>query len=322
MIRLKKWIRPVAFLLILAVLLQGFSYLFIIRGNGNKNALSVMKQPKNSMDYLVMGDSECYSSISPMEIWMKYGFTGYNCGVVGQHAQYTYYLLQQVMNKQSPKVVFLETNELFRSSKGSGELESVVENMAAKYFPLLQYHNGWQKISWSEIQQFHPFQKRSGSDSLKGFHYRPQVVPYTGGEYMIPTERVKEIDSIPLYYLNCMADLCEEKGAQLVLVSVPSPDNWNYKKHNAVAQYAEKRGLTYLDLNLSVEQLGIDWAKDTTDKGDHLSFTGAQKVTSYIADWLDQNFEFTDKRENPDYDSWNKTIQGYLKKTGQAKKLK
>ena len=139
---------------------------------------------------------------------------------------------------------------------------------------------------------------------------------------MVPTDKVKEIDAIPLHYLNCMADLCEKKKTQLVLVSVPSPDNWNYKKHNAVARYAQERGLTYIDLNLSVNELAIDWSKDTTDKGDHLSFTGAQKVTAYIADWLDQNFDFEDRRNDSKYESWNKMIDSYLKKTRQVKNLK
>lgn len=321
MIRLKKWIRPIAFILLLVIFLQGLSYLFITRGNGNKNALSVMKQPENSMDYLLIGDSECYSSISPMEIWMKHGFAGYNCGVVGQHTQYTYYLLQQVLEKQSPKVVLLETNELFRSSKGSSPLETVVENAASKYFPLLQYHNGWQKISLSEIRAFKPFKKLSGSDALKGFHYRPQVVPYTGGEYMRPTDEVREIDTVSLHYLNCMAELCDKKGVEFVLISVPSPVNWNYKKHNAVVQYAEQRGITYLDLNLLAERLGIDWTEDTTDKGDHLSFTGAKKVTEYIGDWFALNYDFEDRRQNPRYDGWNKLIDAYLKKTGQTDRM-
>lgn len=76
---LKKGIRPAVFIIVLLLLLQGLSYFFITRGNGNKNALSVMKQPENSIDYLVIGDSESYSSISPMEIWIKHGFAGYNC---------------------------------------------------------------------------------------------------------------------------------------------------------------------------------------------------------------------------------------------------
>ena len=309
MTRRKRWIRGIAFLLGLLLLLQGLSYLFIVRGNGNKNALSIMKQEEDTLDYLVMGDSECYSSISPMELWRQFGFAGYNCGVVGQHAQDTYYLMEKVLRKQSPKVILLETNELFRSSKGSNGIETVVDNAAAKYFPLLQYHNGWKMISFSEIKRFKPFEKASGNDALKGFHYRPQIVPYTGGEYMKPTDEIREIEAIPMHYLERMTDLCEEKGISLVLFSAPSPDNWNYKKHNAVEKYAKERGLVFVDLNLKTEELGIDWAKDTTDRGDHLSFNGAKKVTDYMGQWLSDNFDLKDRRGDERYDAWNRIVE-------------
>ena len=116
MIRRRKWIKTVAFLLGFVLLLQGLSWLFIVRGSGNRNAMSILRQEENTLDYLVMGDSECYSSVSPMEIWKDFGFAGYNCGVIGQHIQYTYYLLEQILAKQSPHLVLLETNALFRSS--------------------------------------------------------------------------------------------------------------------------------------------------------------------------------------------------------------
>lgn len=311
------WIKIIAFLLGFVLLLQGLSFLFITRGSGNKNALTIMKQEENSLDYILIGDSECYSSVSPMEIWKDYGFAGYNCGVIGQHVQYTYYLLAEILGKQSPAVVLMETNALFRSSKGGGELETVVDNAAARYFPLLQYHNGWQKIRLSEISQFQPFQKIKKEDVLKGFHYRPQIEPYTGGEYMIPTDKIKPIESIPMHYLNRIADLCEEKGIRLILYSSPSPDNWNYQKHNAVEQYAKERGITFLDLNLKTEELGIDWSKDTTDRGDHLSFPGAKKVSDWTGKWLSENEKLPDRRSDARYTYWNELLPQYLKRTGQ-----
>ncbi len=318
---LKKGIRPAVFIIVLLLLLQGLSYFFITRGNGNKNALSVMKQPENSIDYLVIGDSESYSSISPMEIWIKHGFAGYNCGVVGQQAQYTYYLLEEVLQKQDPQVVILETNELFRRAGGATELESAAENLAAKYFPLLQYHNGWKRISFREIQAFKPFEKTTASsDVMKGFHYRPQVKPYTGGEYMKKTKEVKEIEGIAMHYLKKMTKLCRENGAELILISVPSPDNWSYQKHNAVENYARENDVTYLDLNLSVEELGIDWTADTTDRGDHLSFTGARKVTDYLGDYLSENFQLKDRRSEPEYAVWNHSVKNYLKRTKQTER--
>lgn len=318
---LKKLIRPAAFIVILLLLLQGLSYVFITRGSGNRNALAVMKQPENSIDYLFIGDSESYSSFSPMEIWMKHGFAGYNCGVAGQQAQYTYYLLNDVMQKQSPQVVILETNELFRRSGGSTELESAVENLAAKHFPLLQYHNGWKMINFREIRSFRPFEKTSAeSDVMKGFHYRPQIQPYTDGEYMKKTDEVEEIKPLIMFYLKKMMYLCQEKGAELILVSVPSPDNWNYRKHNGVQQFADEYGVKYMDLNLSVDELGIDWMKDTTDKGDHLSFTGARKVTDYMGDYLAANFSLKDRRTEPKYRVWNAGIKNYLKRTDQRER--
>ena len=73
-----------------------------------------MKQPENSIDYLVIGDSEkLFQHLSDGDLDQT-RIAGYNCGVVGQQAQYTYYLLEEVLQKQDPQVVILETNELFR----------------------------------------------------------------------------------------------------------------------------------------------------------------------------------------------------------------
>ena len=86
---------------------------------------------------------------------------------------------------------------------------------------------------------------------MKGFHYRPQIQP--GAERRISlkkTDAVEEIQPVIMFYLKKMMYLCQEKGAELILVSVPSPDNWNYEKHNAVEQYAAEYGVKYIDLNL------------------------------------------------------------------------
>ena len=89
----------------------------------------------------------------------------------------------------------------------------------------------------------------------------------------------------------------ERRG--LILISVPSPDNWSYQKPQCGENYARENDVTYLDLNLSVEELGIDWTADTTDRGDHLSFTGAKKVTDYLGDYLSENFRLKDRRSEP-----------------------
>lgn len=60
-------------------------------------------------------------------------------------------------------------------------------------------------------------------------------------------------------YLEKIEELCEKNNAQLLLVSMPSPKNWNHKRHAEIQKYADGKGITYLDLNKKVEELGLNW---------------------------------------------------------------
>ena len=72
--------------------------------------------------------------------------------------------------------------------------------------------------------------------------------------------------------------------------------NFNYTKHNAMVDLAESRDTEYLDLNMISEELGIDWATDELDGGDHVNLTGTIKQTDYIEKYLSENFDLPDRR--------------------------
>ena len=81
--------------------------------NRDRNALSVLNEPENSIDVLVLGDSESFTSISPYRLWEKQKITSYVCGQTGQQISEAYYLMKRAFQKQRPDLVILETNELF-----------------------------------------------------------------------------------------------------------------------------------------------------------------------------------------------------------------
>lgn len=37
----------------------------------------------------------------------------------------------------------------------------------------------------------------------------------------------------------------------------------------------------------------------------HLNIYGAQKISSHLGRFLQENYQLTDKRNNPDYEQWN-----------------
>jgi hypothetical protein len=313
----KNIIKPIAFLTGLLLLLNALSYLFIPKDKAEevsyKRFKGILCEPKNTIDYLAIGDSECDSSISPMEIWKKYGYTGYNCGVPGQQLRDTYYMLKELLQNQSPKVVLLETNEFYRNYGFYKKYQTIVDGFAKKIFPIYEYHNRWKNFNFDMMRIINTKPEYTWTNPLKGLHYNVTVAPYRKGAYIKKTEKTATIHKLPLLYLNKIVDLCNEYNIQLILYCVPSPLCWTYPKHNSTATFAEKNGLSFIDLNLYTDELGIDWSRDTYDKGNHLNYYGAKKVTSYIGAYLSEYSNLKDHRKEERYAFWNQSVNEYFK---------
>lgn len=258
-------------------------------------------QKTGSVDLLFVGDSECYSSFSPLLLWKEQGYTSYVCGSAAQRLCDTYDLLEGAFELQTPKVVILETNCVFRFAGIEENPEDVTSNVLAKTFPVFKYHTKWKAYLLDNLLLKSEFK---GNVEQKGFRIRTEVKPYKGGEYMKETTKVRRVPDISSDYLLKMKALCEANGAKLILVSAPSASNWNYKKHNGVEAWAAKNQVEYIDLNLVTDDIGIDWIKDTKDGGDHLNKTGAVKVTSYLGDVLKEKDILTDHRGDEYFADW------------------
>ena len=133
-------------------------------------------------------------------------------------------------------------------------------------------------------------------DHDRGFAVRADVNPYTDGEYMLPTEKKYRLLLSTRYYLEQIIKLCDEKGISILMVSAPSPSNSTYEKHNALQAFADEKGIDFIDFNLMLDEIGIDWETDSLDYGDHVNYNGTEKLSKYLMKYLKDNYDLEDHR--------------------------
>lgn len=311
----KRIVSSAAFLAGLALLLTLASHLLLPRNNSAQSGIhdvtanGILGEKENSIDVLILGDSESYSALSPMEMWERHGFTAYACGTSGQRLSQTEQFLHQAFERQKPKVVILETNAIYRQVN----IKNWAMDHVQQLFSVFRYHNRWKSLKLDEL--FDPV-RYDWTDDLKGYSFSVAVNAASEEEYMIPTEAVAQIPEGNKEYVEAMVQFCRENGSQLLLVSTPSPVNWNYERHNGIQQLADEYGLTYVDMNLEKEQVPINWTMETRDHGDHLNYYGMLKATEFMGNYLAENYELPDHRQDDRYAQWNEALARYHQVVG------
>lgn len=258
----------------------------------------ILSERSNSIDVLFVGDSEAYSSFSPLQMWSEHGFTSYVCATAGQLMPYSYSILHRVTASQQPRVVVIETNMVYRPTSIEFALCRVFQDL----FPVFEFHNRW-KILFKPSSEGK--QSTVAPSATKGFLTTAASKPAKVTGYMAASDQVAKIPIRNEQYLRLMIDHCRRIGAVPLLVSTPSTVNWNTARHNGIASFAEEAKVAYVDLNVAPTKVPIDWDTDTHDAGDHLNLSGAKKVSEYLGAYLSKTYDLVDRRGDASYKAWN-----------------
>lgn len=321
---MKRTIKCIVFLGILLVILCLLSKVFIPKNNtleagiGKRKqpASGILTEPENTIDVLVLGDSESYNSYIPLELWNQYGFTSYVCGTPAQRISNSYEYLKSVFNTQKPKIVILEANNLYTKNGVVRRIKEYID----KKIPVFEYHDRWKSLS---KEDFYKSSEYTEIVNDKGYRYsnKVRIVKKSKREnFMQLNENAKNIPGDNKKILKEIKDYCDKNNAKLILYNSPAPANWNYNKHNDVEKLANSLGIEYIDLNIKVDELKINWKKDSQEKkGEHLNYTGAMKVTNYIGNYLKSNNDLPDHRQDENYKSWDEAYVNFQKEIEDSK---
>lgn len=280
---MKKTSKTVLFAVALAALTALFSWYFYPKNNSPEagiqdyTASGFLGEPENSIDVVILGDSIPLCAFSPQIIEENTGISGYTCASTGQTLPKSETFLREFLACQSPKLVILEANHLYKEFT---DLDAAVEAVY-RGVPLLRYHDNWKFLKPAQALSPVHYTVRIPE---RGYYEKEGLVPGENTDYMSSYQGFEEIPENAKRTVRSLAALCEKQGTKLLLLSAPSAANWTDACHNAVAALAKDLGVSYVDMNL--EEVGIDWTLDTPDAGDHLNGTGAEKASRWLGEYL------------------------------------
>lgn len=259
---------------------------------------------KNSVDVFFVGSSHVYNGINTPLFYELTGNSAFNLASSNQDYFTAYYMIREGLKNQNPKLIVLETygchqrpftdkdydkntyyKMAFDDMKFSGnKLKAVTEwkknnseiNIMERLFPVFEYHSRWDNLNPTDYSSD---EKRSVIMGYAGTFKRDMEILYVG--YTGADEELPCTDPA-LEYLDKIKELCDSKGIELVLTTVPDSVH-NPGKSLAIAHEAEKRELVYIDYNDSsnLSRLGIS-NSGWRDKS-HMNFVGAEALTKGIA---------------------------------------
>lgn len=328
----------IAFVLIGMILFSGISEILSRKCGGSSDMIhSFYEIEENTLDVLCMGSSHGYSAFQPNTLWEEHGITSYVMCSPRQTVASTWYLLQEALTRQKPKVLLLETYYFFYGKKYADEaalrlafdgirlgkakhemIQDILANTSVKkklsyYVPFLKYHSRWDDLSNSD---FH------SKTYLKGSIFDFDV--YSMEEPELPLEGSK-LPEVVSEYFEKIISLCQENDIKLILFTAP----YGYANENEKNGYMKKqginitlendlakRGIPYFNFQ-KTNEAGIDYSTDFRDYA-HMNTRGAMKLTRVLGDSIAEACSLQDHRQDPAYQVWQEDYEKFQAAVNEA----
>ena len=340
--KMKKWIRiilttvfVIATLYLLQCLLVPKYASSVVEGN----LIAEYYQEEMDHDVLFIGDCEVYENFVPAHLWEEYGINSFIRGSAQQLIWQSYYLLEDALRYETPKVVIfnvlaLQYNEPQKEAYNRMSIEGMKWSMSKVgaiqssmmedeqfldyVFPILRYHSRITELKGEDFKYLFSRPKVSHN----GYYMRVDSKPAVN----VPGGKVLgnyQFGDNAYAYMDKITNLCKENDIELILVKAPSLYPYWYEEWEVqIEEYAAKHDLTYINFLELQEECGLDFNVDTYDAGLHLNLWGALKITDYLGQVLSSDFGLEDRRSDEHLSQiWDEKLEYYYAEIERQKQL-
>lgn len=293
-------------------------------GGATRRIKGMYNEPKNTIDVVMLGNSDMYNGISPMYLWKESGITSYHIGAPMQTTWTSYYLLKDFYKTQKPKLVIIDADYIFEEKDRSdpnrrksfdcmklslNKIQAIcdpvfklsIEKKLSYLVPLIRYHSRWNELDSKDIKEAYEVYDAQ----FKGYELTRGKKAYKKTANKQENDDIEKIPQKSKEYLDKIIKLCNENNTQVLLTYIPTK-NWTEKRNSLVTEYAKENNIQFVDCNL----MEFDWNQYTRDKGSHLNVYGAEAITKQISEYL-KEYNIPNHKEDTKYEKWNKDLEKY-----------
>ena len=328
--KVRIFIQASVFCIIFAFLFIAVSYMVRTNGDVKDRFSGFYAEKDDTLDIVMIGSSPVFPFYAAPKLWGETGIAMYPLSSNVQRPVAMKYLVQEVEKSQSPELYIFEMRMFTMDDTGLSEnmayTRGVTDNMRYSYLryktiqamvpedheeerisfylDIMKYHTNWKMLilpsEWANMT----YHKAS---PLKGYFIKdevgPRVMPDCAG-----AEGTAAIPPEQEVYLRDLIDFLQTEGKDaLFLVSPYGETLEEQRMYNYIEETVSSYGYPFLNMNNYYEEIGIVFEEDFADYGSHTNAVGAEKCTDFLRDYLQEHYDFTDKRGDAAYASWDES---------------
>lgn len=319
---MKKWTKILLVFVIAALLgiaLLITNKVFLLKDENFYNYHNFTRQEKNTIDILVLGSSHSRNGIDANQLdallsEQNISVKSFNMSVTGLRFEMMAYRLKEVLKKQSPKLLIVETFSAVPIEYSDvditrryaidympltwNKLQYINHYIAAEknsyIFPLLRYHSRWKELTLEDFSVLNSNWLDSVSCENGLIAYTEDVVWNKEDDYFTKdfsgiTEEMSlepEVDEA----LQELLQVAKENQIAVLFVSLPFKVQMGYPSEQLVQNntYIQNR---YCDENTKLLDFNRDYGslqwsfQDMQDEG-HMNASGREKIMPILAQFI------------------------------------
>ena len=108
-----------------------------------------------------------------------------------------------------------------------------------------------------------------------------------------------------------LLEKCKEENLQVLFVATPWEIGEKYQKKNKyIGEIIESYGFRFLDCNLYLDEIGLDFMHDFYNRR-HTNMAGAEKVTQFIGEYILDHYDLEAEHSTEVETDWNNMLTLY-----------